>query len=92
MYYQNEFNIKVLEFKLKILRSKLKSNNVESQKHFNEKVLNFKREILRKQLKKCSKTQKEMFKRMYKSIDDINEDRMVWAYYQIMQTLSPWKS
>ena len=50
---------------------------------FNTKVRDFKRELVRVELNKRPEKEVNFFNRMYKSIDEIKEDKMPWAYSQI---------
>ncbi len=56
------------------------------RKEFDKKSIEFKREMVRKVLLKCTSEQQTFFNRMYKSIDDIPEEKMRWAYQQCKAT------
>lgn len=50
--------------------------------------LNYKRNKIRALLKKCKPEQREIFNRMYESVDVIPEEKMNWAIKQIVSTLN----
>ena len=54
---------------------------------FDFKVLHFKRALVKELLDRCTKEQKDLFNRMYKSIEDLKEDQMRHAYFQCKNTL-----
>jgi hypothetical protein len=54
---------------------------------FMKEVEEYKREYLRKELAKCTTAQQEMFARMYKSVDEIPEEKMKRAAEQIAATI-----
>ena len=47
----------------------------------------FKRTLLRELLQQCTIEQQEMFGRMYKSVEDISEDKIPWALQQCERTI-----
>ena len=47
----------------------------------------YKESLLSGLLKECTDGQKDMFKRMYKSIEEMKEDDMRFAYMQIQTAL-----
>ncbi len=51
---------------------------------FDEQV----RDILREPLERCTPKQRDLFNRMYGSIEKIEREKMRWAYQQIMSTLA----
>ncbi len=57
------------------------------REEFDKKSIEFKREMVRKVLLKCTPEQQTLFNRMYKSIDDIEETKMRWAYHQCKATV-----
>lgn len=53
-----------------------------------KECLEYKRNRIRSLLKKCKPEQREIFNRMYTSVDKIEEEKMNWAIKQIVQTLN----
>ncbi len=58
-----------------------------SLKIFKAKVENFKREELKKLLIQCTEKQQAFFGRLYKSVEEIPEDRIPRAVQQIEATI-----
>ena len=46
-----------------------------------------KRNLIRDLLNQCTEGQRELFNRMYKSIEELPEEKMRWAYYQVKSTV-----
>ena len=59
----------------------------EATNEFDEKVKEFKRDLVRGLLNQCTEKQKAFFNRMYKSIENIPEEKMRNAYDQCRRTL-----
>ena len=53
----------------------------------NDRAAEYKREQLRGILYQCTPEQVAFFNRMYKSIDDIPDSKMDWAYQQCLSTI-----
>lgn len=53
----------------------------------NDKAAEYKRELLREVLNQCTPEQIDLFNRMYKSIDEIPDEKMDWAYQQCLNTI-----
>lgn len=56
-------------------------------KSLSKQATEFKREKIRELLNQCTEPQKDIFNRMYKSIDAIPESKMDNAYDQCCRTL-----
>ncbi len=54
---------------------------------FDIKSIEFKRNLVKELLSQCTEEQQGFFNRMYKSIDDIPEEKMRWAYLQCQRTI-----
>lgn len=58
------------------------------KQEFEEGSSDSNRKRLREVLNKCTEGQQNIFNRMYGSIETIPEDKMSWAYSQVMRTLN----
>lgn len=58
-----------------------------NRREFDFKVIEFKRNLIRELLNQCTKEEQAFFDFMYKSIEDIQEDKMSQAYSQCQATL-----
>jgi hypothetical protein len=52
-----------------------------------EKIDKFKRQFIKELLSQCTEEQQALFKRMYGSVDTMDEKNMAWAIHQCEATI-----
>ncbi len=56
-------------------------------KEMKDNFIGSKRNLIRDLLNQCTEGQRELFNRMYQSIEELPEEKMRWAYHQVKSTV-----